>query len=206
MTLWGLLQPKTGKLFKGHSFNLYQKILVCTETATLPPNELVQLETWQRPSEFVPKVVQHLCDILEWDEAGEILTSVDGARKLTEKYLDSLWGLVPDKNGTPTKTPIPWTEIRRQRDDLGQFIEARRLPTDNVIFERPKDMPKNDLWEFIDHIIKGEKGGRGGVVAKTPSEENAPIVQFPPPPDFHVFAVISVLAADSSNRHCRAPE
>ncbi|KIJ24090.1 hypothetical protein M422DRAFT_275211 [Sphaerobolus stellatus SS14] len=124
----------------------------------VPPNELVQLETWQRPSEFVPKVVQRLCDVLEWDEAGEILTSVDGARKMTEKYLDSWWGLVPDKNGAPKKTPIPWTEIRRQRDDLGQFIEARRLPTDNFIFERPKDMPKKDLWEFIDHIIKGEKG------------------------------------------------
>ncbi|KIJ34040.1 hypothetical protein M422DRAFT_264002 [Sphaerobolus stellatus SS14] len=43
-------------------------------------------------------------------------------------------------------------------------------------------------------------GGHGGVVAKHPLEENAPIVQFAPPPDFHTFVVLSVLAADSERR------
>ncbi|KIJ22752.1 hypothetical protein M422DRAFT_57080 [Sphaerobolus stellatus SS14] len=124
----------------------------------VPSTNIVQLPPWQRPNDFIPKAVERLSDVLEFDEDGEILTSLEGACQAAEKYLDSLWRLVPDKNGAPKSTPVPWTEVRRSRDNLERFVEPTRLPSETFIFDRPKDLPKNELWKFIDHIIQGESG------------------------------------------------
>ncbi|KIJ26892.1 hypothetical protein M422DRAFT_271990 [Sphaerobolus stellatus SS14] len=91
-------------------------------------NEIVQLPTWQRPNEYIPKVVVRLSEILEFDVSGDMLTSEAGACEATEKYLDALWALVPDKNGAPHSK------------------------------SRPKEATIEDLLLFIKHIIKGENG------------------------------------------------
>ncbi|KIJ47560.1 hypothetical protein M422DRAFT_248549 [Sphaerobolus stellatus SS14] len=127
----------------------------------VPTDDIVQLPPWQRPAEFTPKVVERLSDVLNINEDGEIQTSLEAARQATENYLESLWALVPDRNGAPKTTPIPWTEVRRNRDNLAIFVEPARLPSESFIFDRPKDLPKNELWKLIDHIIEGGKGGNG---------------------------------------------
>ncbi|KIJ30796.1 hypothetical protein M422DRAFT_53602 [Sphaerobolus stellatus SS14] len=120
--------------------------------------DIVQLPTWQRPTEFIPKVVVKLSDILEFDKDGELITSEAGVRQAAEKHLNSLWALVPATTGAPKTGPIPWTKIRQNRHQLDKFVHRDRLPRVGFIFERPKDMPWEDLLEFITHIIKGEKG------------------------------------------------
>ncbi|KIJ38801.1 hypothetical protein M422DRAFT_258434 [Sphaerobolus stellatus SS14] len=128
------------------------------EKADSDAKGLAQLPTWQRATEFVSKTVEKLSEVLAFDDDGEIVTSVESARKITERYLDALWSLVPDSKGLPKNSPIPWTEIRRQRDNLAHFVEPARLPSENFIFERPKEMPRKDLWAFMLHIVKGEEG------------------------------------------------
>ncbi|KIJ43771.1 hypothetical protein M422DRAFT_253023 [Sphaerobolus stellatus SS14] len=121
-------------------------------------NEIVQLPTWQRPNEYIPKVVVRLSEILEFDVSGGMLTSEAGAREATEKYLDALWALVPDKNGAPHSKSVPWTLIRQKRNNLAEFVDPSRLPQGIFIFERPKEATIEDLLLFIKHIIKGENG------------------------------------------------
>ncbi|KIJ47677.1 hypothetical protein M422DRAFT_28729 [Sphaerobolus stellatus SS14] len=121
-------------------------------------NDIVQLPTWQCPSDFIPRVIERLSDVLEFDEHGDILTSVEGAQQAADKYLNSLWHLVPDNNGAPKQTPIPWTDVRRSRDNLEKYVDPARLPSEGFIFDRPKDLPTKELWKFINHIIRDEKG------------------------------------------------
>ncbi|KIJ30818.1 hypothetical protein M422DRAFT_53614 [Sphaerobolus stellatus SS14] len=124
----------------------------------VPSSHIVQLPSWERPTEFIPKAVERLSDVLKIDDDGEVLTSLEGARQAADKYLEALWRLVPDRNGAPKKSTIPWTEVRRSRDDPERFVDPARLPSETFIFDRPKDLPKNELWKFVYHIIQGEKG------------------------------------------------
>ncbi|KIJ32611.1 hypothetical protein M422DRAFT_52768 [Sphaerobolus stellatus SS14] len=117
-----------------------------------------RLPTWQRPNEFIPKVVIHLLDVIEFDEDGELLTSLQGLRQAMEKYLHGLWLFVPDNNGAPRTTPIPWSKIRQHHHNLTMFVEPVRLPGGDFIFERPNNMPHDDLKAFVNHIVQGEKG------------------------------------------------
>ncbi|KIJ48913.1 hypothetical protein M422DRAFT_45241 [Sphaerobolus stellatus SS14] len=123
------------------------------------PDDFVQLPTWQQPRDFIPKVVARLLDVLQFDEDGAMKMTIDGARQAVEKHLDALWVLVPDKNGAPQlKKTVPWTQIRQNHRDLGQYVEVARLPEGDFVFDRLKDMPLEDLKTLINHIIKGEKG------------------------------------------------
>ncbi|KIJ28040.1 hypothetical protein M422DRAFT_270729 [Sphaerobolus stellatus SS14] len=140
--LYDSLQQRFGKLFKP---------VFCTHYL-----KKRELPSWQRPNEYVPKSVERLSHVLEFNENGEIITSEKSARVAAEKYLTALWALVPDNTGLPQSNPIPWLMIRKKRNDLHEFVEPGWLLKGNFIFERPKDCTAEDLLALIRHIIKGE--------------------------------------------------
>ncbi|KIJ53284.1 hypothetical protein M422DRAFT_775882 [Sphaerobolus stellatus SS14] len=131
---------------------------VLAEETKVNTEDIKQLPTWQRPSEFIPKVVERLSDILEFDQQSELVSTLEAARQGTEKYLDALYSLVPDRNGGKQSKPIPWTHVYRAGSQSGRYYEAARLPTPEFFLLRLKDMPTESLLTFIRHIIKGEKG------------------------------------------------
>ncbi|KIJ24557.1 hypothetical protein M422DRAFT_274624 [Sphaerobolus stellatus SS14] len=120
--------------------------------------EIAQLPTWQRPSEYIPKHVERLSDILKFDNNGELVSSLETARQATEKYLDALYSLVPDRNGGPQSKPIPWTHVYRAGLKSTKYVDPEHLPSPDFFFLRPKDQPEQALLSFIRHIVQGEKG------------------------------------------------
>ncbi|KIJ41628.1 hypothetical protein M422DRAFT_68176 [Sphaerobolus stellatus SS14] len=91
-----------------------------SKETSVPAADIVQLPTRQRPNEYIPKAVEQLSGVLEFDETGLLLTSEAAAREATEKYLDSLW-VKGERGELPSEKVFRWTN---QTD--GEFQLAPR--------------------------------------------------------------------------------